>query len=208
MRSSSISRTRCRRSSKIARALSLPKPRLHDMGQKVVLGHVIKAGGGRSDGEQVLDILARQPSTARFIATKLVRRFVSDTPPQTLLDRATARFRETDGDLRDVMRTILLSQEFLSADAVNAKAKTPFEFLASALRTTGAEVQDAPGLVRMLQQLGMPLYSCQPPTGYKDTSDAWINTGALVERMNVALRLADGDQQMALRLGSPEFQRR
>jgi uncharacterized protein (DUF1800 family) len=184
------------------------EPRLHDMGQKVVLGHVIKAGGGQSDGEQVLDILAKHASTAKFIATKLVRRFVSDTPPPGLVDRAAARFRETDGDLRAVMQTILLSPQFLSGDAVNAKAKTPFEFVVSALRTTGADVADPERFVRMVQQLGMPLYSCQPPTGYKDTSDAWINTGALVERMNAALRLADGDEKLALMLGSPEFQRR
>ena len=166
------------------------EPRIHDPGQKIVLGHVIKAGGGQSDGEQVLDLLARHPSTARFIATKLVRRFVSDTPPAPLVDRAAAQFRETDGDLREVMRTILLSQEFLSPDAYRAKLKTPVEFMASALRATAADVQDATPLVRSLQQFGMPLYMCQPPTGYKDSADAWVNTGALVARMNFALQLA------------------
>jgi uncharacterized protein (DUF1800 family) len=166
------------------------EPRLHDPGQKVVLGHAIKAGGGESDGEQVLDILAKHPSTARFIATKLTRRFVSDTPPPALVDRAAKRFTETDGDLREVMRTILTSREFLSPDAYRAKVKTPFEFVASALRASGAEIDDAKPLVRELQQLGMPLYMCQPPTGYKDTADAWVNTGALVSRMNFALRLA------------------
>ena len=180
----------------------------HDMGQKVVLGHVIKAGGGESDGEKVLDILAKHPSTAHFIATKLARRFVSDTPPTALIDRATARFRETNGDLREVTRTILLSPEFLSADAFNAKAKTPFDFVISALRATDSDVQDAKPYVQTLQQLGMPLYQCQPPTGYKDTADAWINTGALVARMNVAVRLSGGDQARAQMLGSPEFQRR
>jgi uncharacterized protein (DUF1800 family) len=184
------------------------RPQLHDMGQKVVLGHVIKAGGDESDGEQVLDILARHPATARFIATKLVRRLVSDMPPPALVDRATARFRETNGDLREVTRTILLSPEFLSPDAFNAKAKTPFEFVVSALRTTDADVEDARPYVSMLQQLGMPLYQCQPPTGYKDTADSWINTGALISRMNVAVRLAAGDEAVAQRLGSPEFQRR
>jgi uncharacterized protein (DUF1800 family) len=166
------------------------EPRIHDLGEKVVLGHVIRAGGGESDGEQVLDILAKQPATAHFIATKLVRRFVSDTPPPALVDRAAARFRETDGDLREVMRTILTSPEFLSPEAYRAKTKTPFEFVVSALRATGAEVADAKPLVRELQQLGMPLYQCQPPTGYKDTGDAWVNTGALVSRMNFSLRLA------------------
>ena len=167
-------------------------PRIHDTEQKVVLGHVIKAGGGQSDGEQVLDILATHPSTATFIATKLARRFVSDTPPPALVERAAARFRDTGGDLREVMRAILMSPEFLSPDAYRVKVKTPFEFVASALRATGADVQDARPLVRELQQLGMPLYMCQPPTGYKDTGDAWVNTGALVSRMNLAVRLAGG----------------
>jgi uncharacterized protein (DUF1800 family) len=167
-------------------------PRLHDAGRKMVLGHVIEAGGGESDGEQVLDLLAKHPRTAAFIATKLARRFVSDTPPKALVDRAAARFLATDGDLREVTRTILTSPEFLSADTYRAKVKTPFEFLVSALRASGAEVQDARALVREVQQLGMPIYMCQPPTGYKDTADAWVNTGALVSRMNLALRLASG----------------
>jgi len=167
-------------------------PRLHDAGRKVVLGHVIEAGGGKSDGEQVLDILAKHPRTAAFIATKLARHFVSDTPPKALVDRAAARFLATDGDLLEVTRTILTSAEFLSPDAYRAKVKTPFGFVASALRASGADVQDARPLVREVQQLGMPLYMCQPPTGYKDTADAWVNTGALVSRMNLAYRLAAG----------------
>jgi len=166
------------------------EPRIHDEGQKVVLGHVIKAGGGENDGKQVLDILATHSSTAKFIATKLVRRFVSDTPPPALVDRVAARFRETDGDLREVVRTILTSPEFFAPEAYRAKVKTPFEFVASALRATGADIQDATPLVREMQQLGQPLYMCQPPTGYKDTADAWVNTGALVNRMNFSLMLA------------------
>ncbi|PYR25128.1 MAG: DUF1800 domain-containing protein [Acidobacteria bacterium] len=166
------------------------EPRIHDVGEKIVLGHRIKAGGGSGDGEQVLDILATHPSTARFIATKLARRFVSDTPPPRLIDRVAARFHDTGGDLRDVMREILTSPEFLSPDAYRAKVKTPLEFVASAVRATGADVQDALPLVRAMQQLGMPLYFCQPPTGYKDTADGWVNTGALVARMNFALALA------------------
>jgi len=163
--------------------------RLHDPGQKVVLGHVI-TGGGQNDGEQVLDILAKHPSTAHFIATALVRRFVSDTPPPALVGRVAARFLDTGGDLREVMRTLLTSHEFLSPDAYRAKVKTPFEFVVSAVRATAADVQEATSLVRTMQQLGMPLYMCQPPTGYKDTADAWVNTGALVSRMNFALQLA------------------
>jgi uncharacterized protein (DUF1800 family) len=184
------------------------EPRIHDPEQKVVLGHVIKPGGGESDGEQVLDILARHPSTARFIATKLVRRFVADAPPPGLVDRAAKRFRETDGDIREVLRTILTSREFLAPSAFQAKVKTPFEFVVSAIRASGTEVTDARALVRDVQQLGMPLYMCQPPTGYKDTADAWVNTGALVGRMNFALRLARNDQQLAQTFGAPEFQRR
>jgi len=184
------------------------RPQMHDMGQKVVLGHVIKPGGGQSDGEQVLDILVKQPATAHFIARALVRRFVSDAPPSALVDRVAKRFRDTNGDLREVTRTILLSAEFLSPDAFNAKAKTPLEFLISALRASGTDVADARPYVRTLQQLGMPLYQCQPPTGYKDTADAWINTGALVARMNVAMKLSAGDQTLAQTLGSPDFQRR
>jgi uncharacterized protein (DUF1800 family) len=184
------------------------EPRIHDPEQKIVLGHVIKAGGGQSDGEQVLDILAKHPSTAHFIATKLVRRFVSDTPPSALVDRAAARFRQTDGDLREVMRTILTSPEFLAPDARGAKVKTPFDFVASALRSTATDVADATQYVRALQQLGMPLYMCQPPTGYGDTAEAWVNTGALVNRMNFAVRLARNDKDTALAIGGPEFQRK
>jgi uncharacterized protein (DUF1800 family) len=176
-------------------------PRAHDRGQKVVLGHVIEAGGGEEEGEQVLDILAAHPSTARFISTKLARRFVSDTPPQPLVDRMAATFRRTKGDLREVTRTLLTSPEFLSADAYRAKVKTPFEFVVSAVRATGTEVQDATPLVRAMQQLGMPLYMCQPPTGYKDTADAWVNTGALVNRMNFALQLAGNNLRGGGRAG-------
>jgi uncharacterized protein (DUF1800 family) len=192
-------------------------PRVHDLGEKVVLGHVIKPGGDESDGEKVLDILAAHPSTARFIATKLVRRFVSDTPPPALVDRAAARFRATDGDLREVMRTILTSKEFLSPEAYGAKMKTPFEFVVSAIRATGASVDDALPVVRRMQQLGMPLYQCQPPTGYKDTADAWVNTGALVNRMNFAVALTESKvpgvlvasaEPDAMTLGGPDFQRR
>jgi uncharacterized protein (DUF1800 family) len=165
--------------------------RIHDEGQKVVLGHVIKPGGGKSDGDQVLDILAGHPSTARFIATKIVRRFVSDTPPPALVDRVAARFRETDGDLREVMRTILMSPEFWASTSRGAKVKTPLEFVASAMRVTDARVERATSLVQALRNFGMPLYYCQPPTGYVDNADAWINTGGLLARMNFALALVE-----------------
>jgi uncharacterized protein (DUF1800 family) len=177
--------------------------RLHDDGEKIVLGHRITAGGGMRDGEQVLDILAAHPSTAHFIATKLVRRFVGDAPPPALVDRAAARFRATGGDLRETMRAILLSPELLAPAAVRAKTKTPFEFVVSAVRATGADVTNAAPLVRALRQLGMPLYECQPPTGYSDSADAWVNTGALVNRMNFALQLAGNKVPGAVLPASP-----
>jgi uncharacterized protein (DUF1800 family) len=165
------------------------EPRMHDDGEKTVLGLRIKAGGGQKDGDQVLDLLARHPSTARFIATKLARRFVADEPPQTLVDRAAARFRETDGNIRDVVRTIVTSPEFFAAGMYRAKIKTPFEFVVSAVRATGMDIRNAQPLVMAVRNLGMPLYGCQPPTGYADKAEAWVNSGALLNRMNFAVSL-------------------
>ena len=170
------------------------EPRLHDDGAKMVLGHSLKAGGGIRDGEQVLDLLARHSSTARVISTKLVRRFVSDVPPAGLVDRLAARFTDTHGDLRAVMTLLLASPEFLAPASYRAKVKTPFEFVVSAVRATGAQFADTRMLIKAVQDLGMPLYQCQPPTGYKDTADAWTNTGALVNRMNFALAISGAPQ--------------
>jgi uncharacterized protein (DUF1800 family) len=162
--------------------------RRHAKGPKTVLGTAIDAGGER-DGEAVLDLLAAHPSTATFIATKLARRFVADDPPPALVARAAATFMSSRGDLRAVVRTILTSPEFLSAEARRAKVKTPFEFAVSALRVTRAEIGDASVIVQQVRTLGMPLYFAQPPTGYADTAEAWVNTGALVNRMNFAVDL-------------------
>jgi uncharacterized protein (DUF1800 family) len=167
-------------------------PRMHDAGEKVVLGHRVKAGGGEKDGEQVLDILAAHPSTARFISTKLARRFVADEPPTALVDRAAARFRDTHGDIREVVRVIITSPEFFAAEAYRAKVKSPFEFVVSAVRATNVEMAGALPIVQALRDLGMPLYGCQPPTGYADRGDAWVNTGALLNRMNFAVSLTEG----------------
>ncbi|MEQ1758140.1 MAG: DUF1800 domain-containing protein [Vicinamibacterales bacterium] len=198
-------------------------PALHDNGSKVVLGQRIAPNGGISDGERVLDILASHPSTARHIATKLARRFISDTPPPALVERAARRFRDTDGDIREVVRTIVTSPEFFAADTVRAKVKTPFEFVVSAVRALDGDIRNARPLLRALQELGMPSYLCQPPTGYADTADTWLSSGALVSRMNLALELGSPNsraltvaslkddaarRQVALTLGSPEFQRR
>jgi uncharacterized protein (DUF1800 family) len=168
------------------------EPRMHDDKEKIVLGQKIRGGGGQGDGERVLDILAEHPATAKFIATKLARRFVADTPPPALVDRAAAAFRETHGDIREVVRLIVTSPEFFSAEAMRAKVKTPFEFVVSAIRATGSDVQSAEPLTQSIRQLGMPLYMCQPPTGYADRADAWVNTGALLNRMNFALQLVGG----------------
>jgi uncharacterized protein (DUF1800 family) len=180
-------------------------PMLHDTGEKMVLGQRIKAGGGIEDGKQVLDIVARHPATARHIAYELAQRFVSDEPPKALVDRAAKKFRDTDGDLREVVRTIITSDEFFSARG--AKVKTPLEFLASAMRATGRDIPgDGRQMLNALMQMGMPLYMCQPPTGYDDTADTWVSAGALVARMNIAQRIA-GPQQ-ATSIGGPDFQRR
>ena len=165
-------------------------PALHDNGAKVVLGQKIAANGGIRDGERVLDILASHPATAQHIALKLARRFVSDTPPPALVARAAKRFHDTDGDLREVVRTIVTSPEFFAADTTRTKVKTPLEFVASAVRALDANVRNVRPLLRALQELGMPSYLCQPPTGYADTAEAWVSSGALVSRMNLALELA------------------
>ena len=193
-------------------------PALHDRDEKTVLGRTIKAGGGVDDGEQVLDILAAHPATARYVALKLATRFVSDTPPQALVERAAARFTATRGDLREVTRTIITSPEFFAPEAYRAKVKTPIEFVASALRTTGAEIRNAVPLARELREMGMPLYFCQPPTGYDETASTWVSAGALVSRMNFAVELGKNavrgvtvraaNDKLALEIGSPEFQRR
>ena len=168
------------------------EPRMHDNGDKLVLGTKIKSGGGKKDGEQVLDLLAKHPSTARFVATKLARRFTADEPPKALVDRAAATFLKTDGDIREVVRTIITSPEFFAPAAYRAKVKTPLDFVASAVRASGADAVNGLPLVTAMRDLGMPLYGCQPPTGYSDRAEAWVNTGALLNRMNFSVSLASG----------------
>jgi uncharacterized protein (DUF1800 family) len=173
-------------------------PRMHDDGEKIVLGHKIKGGGGKKDGDDVIALLAKHPSTARFIATKLARRFVADAPPKALVDRGAQRFRETDGDIREVVRAIVTSPEFFAAEAYRAKVKTPLEFVVSAVRATGVQVTNALPLVQAIRTMGMPIYGCQPPTGYADQAEAWVNSGALLNRMNFAVLLTSGRQPGAL----------
>jgi uncharacterized protein (DUF1800 family) len=198
-------------------------PRQHDNGEKVVLGVTIPAGGGEKDGEQVLDILAHSPATAHFISRKLVQRFVADEPPASLVERMAQTFLKTDGDIREVMRTMLRSKEFWSVGAYRSKMKSPLEMVASAVRAVNGEVDFASALTNQVALLGEPLYRKQEPTGYSNSSKEWLNSAGLVARMNFALQLADNkvpgvkvpmaesvkpDESEGITLGSPEFQKR
>ncbi len=163
--------------------------RLHDPDPKIVLGKKIHAGGMK-DGEQVIDLLVHHPSTAKFISTKLARRFVSDTPPPVLVNRMAETFQSSDGDIRAVLKTMIWSPEFWSREAYRAKIKTPFELVVSAVRALGTDVDTPMPLVQWVGRIGEPLYQCQPPTGYSDKADTWVNTGALLNRLNYSLALA------------------
>jgi uncharacterized protein (DUF1800 family) len=164
-------------------------PRMHDDGEKTVLGVKIPAGGGAEDGRKVLDILVAHPSTAKFIATKLVRKFVSDEPDPALVKRVADAFHNSKGDIKTTLRAVFTSPEFNSAEARRAKIKTPFELSVSALRTLGAEVEVRPALIQWVARMGEPLYGYQAPTGYPDEASYWVNTGALLERLNFSLAL-------------------
>jgi uncharacterized protein (DUF1800 family) len=165
-------------------------PFIHDDGEKVVLGKKIPAGGGIKDGYAVIHLLATHPSTAKFISTKLARKFVSDNPPQTLIDKMAQTFLKTEGDLREVLKTMFYAPEFWSPEVYRAKIKTPFEMTVSAARALGAETNGNPQFHRWLAQMGEGLFMAQPPTGYPDTSEQWVNAGALLNRMNFALALS------------------
>lgn len=165
------------------------EPRLHDAGAKVVLGTRIAAGGGMEDGLQVIDLLARHPATARFIAKKLVRRFVADEPPPLLVERAAETFRRADGDVRAVLRTILEAPEFFAEEFYQSKVKKPLEYVASALRLMEAETKVTPQLTRYLGRMGEPLFLAQPPTGFPDSGSSWISADMLLTRMNFAADL-------------------
>ena len=163
--------------------------KLHDPDPKIVLGKKIHAGGMK-DGERVIDLLVKNPNTAKFISIKLARRFVSDTPPDTLTERMAKSFQKSNGDIREVMRTMIYSPEFWSREAYRAKIKTPYELVVSSVRALGTDVDTPMPLVQWVGRIGQPMYQCQPPTGYSDKAETWVNTGALLNRLNFSLALS------------------
>jgi uncharacterized protein (DUF1800 family) len=170
--------------------LFLYRPGYHDDGEKVVLGHKILPGGGIADGERVLDILATYPSTAKFIATKLARRFISDDPPQTVIDRAAAVFLKTDGSIRETLRAIITSPEFFSSAAYRSKMRSPLEYVAAAMRALNAETDGDRPVLDLIARMGQPIYGRITPDGYSDRAEQWLSSGAMIARLNFANALA------------------
>ena len=170
--------------------LFLYRPGFHDDGEKVVLGHRILPGGGIADGERVLDILATHPATARFLAIKLARRFVSDDPPKSVIDRAAAVFLKTDGSIRETLRAIITSPEFFAATAYRAKVRSPLEYVAAAMRALNAETDGDRPVLDLIGRMGQPLYGRITPDGYADRAEQWLSSAAMVVRLNFAAALA------------------
>ncbi len=176
-------------------------PRMHDLGEKVILGQ--KFGPEEADsmaeheGEEVLDLLCRQPATAHFISFELCRRFVSDNPPEGLVKKVAGKYMETDGEIKEMLRTLFTSPEFYSPKVYLAKVKTPLEYLVSALRATNAKIEDPVKLSQYLAAMGEPLYQCEPPTGYPDDAKSWISSAELLNRMNYGLALLSNNRSQA-----------
>ncbi len=163
--------------------------RRHEPGPKYVLGQTIQESG-EQEGLAVLHQLASSPATAHHLSQQLAERFVSDTPPPALVDRMAKTYLRSDGDIRQVLRTLFSSPEFWSREAYRAKVKTPEEFVLSAVRATGGEVERPAIVLNAMNQLGMPFFGCQTPNGYSWTAGAWVNSGDLLTRINIALALA------------------
>jgi uncharacterized protein (DUF1800 family) len=178
---------------------------MHDHGEKTVLGHKIAAGGGEQDGLQVIDILARHPSTAKFISRELAQRFVADDPPPALVERMAQTFSKTDGDLRAVMETMFSSPEFFSEGAWLAKVKSPLEMVVSAIRAAGGEAVDTMTLAQKIGDLGEPLYGKIDPAGYSNNGEGWLNTSGVLGRMSFATALVSG-QIPGVRLDSSRWE--
>ncbi|HEY8851858.1 MAG TPA: DUF1800 domain-containing protein [Gemmatimonadaceae bacterium] len=168
------------------------RPQVHDAGDKIVLGHKLAAGRGEEDAEDVLDILAKSPATAHFISFKLARRFVSDSPSKALVDHAAQVYLRTDGDIREVLRAIITSPEFFSQQAFHSKVKTPFEVVVSAMRSLNAAPDSTPRSAQVIAFLGQPIFGHQAPNGWPETGDAWMNTGAILNRINFGMAAAAG----------------
>ncbi len=163
--------------------------RLHDKNTKTVLGQKVNEGGIK-DGLKVIDILVSHPSTAKFIARKLAVKFVNDKPSEALVNRVAKAFQKSNGDIKTTLRVLFSDKEFYAPENYRAKIKTPFELMVSSLRALDAQTSGSRGLVGLLNRMGEPLYGYQAPTGYPDTAEDWVNTGALLERMNFAVALA------------------
>jgi uncharacterized protein (DUF1800 family) len=176
-------------------------PKKHEPGSKLWLGHTIGSDStlppaspsteqaGLKEGMEALTRLAADPHTAHFISYKIAQRFVADEPPPTLVDRMAATYLATDGDIKAILRTLVQSPEFNSKKYFRNKVKTPMEFLASAFRTTSTDPANPGALVNTLNTMGMRLYYALPPTGYYITADHWMNSTALVDRLNFAYQL-------------------
>ncbi len=192
----------------------------HDRGEKTVLGHVFPAGGGYEEGVELLEMLAHNPSTARFISRKIAVRFVSDDPPQSLIDKMAKTFLEKDGNIRQVLITMVTAPEFWSPAAIREKTKTPFELAIGAVRSLRAKIDQPYPLYTWITRMGEKKYYYQAPTGFPDKGAYWINTGSLLNRMNFGLALAEGQVPgvrvdladsagaVGVAIGSPENQRR
>jgi len=165
-------------------------PNKHDNGEKVVLGHHFGPNGGYEEGVTLLEMLAHNPSTAKFITKKIAVRFVSDNPPQSLLNKMAATFTEQDGDIKQVLITMVTSPEFWSAQSLREKTKSPFELAISSVRALNATITAPYPLYLWITKMGQKLYYYQAPTGFPDKGQYWINTGALLNRMNFGLALA------------------
>jgi uncharacterized protein (DUF1800 family) len=173
-------------------------PNRHEPGTKTVMGFKIKQNGEK-EGEELLHMLATRPATAQMISRELAVRFVSDHPPQSLVDRLARTYLSTDGNISAVLETLFHSPEFWSGTDYRAKVKTPLEYVVSAVRSSSADVENYKPLINALRVMGMPLYGCVQPNGYAWTADAWVNTGDLVDRMNFALELA-GDRLPGIKM--------
>ncbi len=172
-------------------------PKKHEPGAKQWLGQTIPGVAaspnptreGINEGLFALNVLASSPKTAHFISYKLAQRFVADDPPEALVDRMAATYLSTDGDIKAILRTLVQSPEFNSKKYFRNKVKTPMEFLASAFRTTATDPQNPGALVNTINTMGMRLYYALPPTGYYITADHWMNSAALIDRLNFAYQL-------------------